>query len=107
VLPGAGNTIRQVINSALAKQELRLNVIAEVDSVHGLLTLVAQGMASSIVPLSAIDAEMRPRLHVAPLVAPKITSRLVLAIPKAGTSSRLASGCAMMIRQLDLAALAA
>lgn len=101
VMPSAPNALRQLLESHTAPRGLPLTVIAEVDSIQTVLSLVARGVADTVLPASSVKAWNYPKpLHVAHLRAPAVRNRLVLAVPKARPGTRLSRAASQMLRDL-------
>ncbi|MFO1302887.1 MAG: LysR substrate-binding domain-containing protein [Burkholderiales bacterium] len=107
VLPRAPNALRALIEGAAAARGTSLRVVAEVDSVHTVLSLVESAAASTVMPASGLAAYgASASLRVAAIGPPAILNRLVLALPRARTATRLVRETAAIARELDFAALA-
>lgn len=107
ILASGSHTIRQVVDAATIQRQIALNIIAEVDSVRGLLSLVADGAGYSVVPQTAVSAALLKKgLQMCPIGVPALSSNLVLAIPQAGASSRLLNGTVQLLRQINFRELA-
>jgi len=73
VLPSSPHALRQLIENAARPRKLTLKVVAEVDSIHAVLPLVQKGLASTLLPVSAIyDPTKVARLNVSRVIAPSI-----------------------------------
>ncbi|MCD2514057.1 LysR family transcriptional regulator [Comamonas endophytica] len=84
------NALRRLLESYTEPRGLPLRLVAEVDSVHTVLSLVARGMGDSVLPWSAAKAWASPlALHVAQVVSPVVRNRLVLAVPRARPANRV------------------
>ena len=78
-----------------------LHMLAEVDSVHTVLSLVARGMGDSVLPLSAIQGTASPsQLSIAQIISPVVRNRLVLAIPRARPSTRVTRFAEQLIKRV-------
>jgi len=90
VMPAAPNALRSLLEEHTLPREIPLKLVAEVDSVHTVLSLVVRGVADSVLPASAPRQwGMEKRLHVAKIHGPVIRNSLVLATPKAKPNTRL------------------
>jgi LysR family nitrogen assimilation transcriptional regulator len=106
ILPSAPNAIRSLVESVCRAHGTHLQVAAEVDAVHTIVELAAQGQACAILPRSAVrGSQSPPGLAVATIISPRIRNDLVLASPRNRPATRLAAATASLIRNLDLAAL--
>jgi LysR family transcriptional regulator, nitrogen assimilation regulatory protein len=104
VMPSGPNALRQLLEKAVAPRGLRLSVVAEVDSVQTVLSLVARGVSHTVLPQSAVNLwTYRQPLHVAQIHAPVIRNRVVLAMPKARPITRPGRLCAGLLKALTLA----
>jgi len=106
VLPSTPNAIRSLLDRALSARNIRLQVIAEVNTVHASLALVRDGVGATVVPESAVVARsLASTLQVARIGPPAIRNTLVLATPLARPSTRLTRETAKLLRDLDLKAI--
>ena len=73
VMPAAPNALRQLLEQHARPRGLPLRVVAEVESVQTVLSLVARGSAFTVLPRSALDpwSYSQPP-HVAAIFAPTI-----------------------------------
>lgn len=102
VLPSEGNALRNLVDGAARARGVALRVVAEVDSVHTVLSLVASGAGSTVLPASGVAAYGGAgRLRVAPLGPPAVRNRLVLAVPRARPQTRLMRETATLVAALD------
>lgn len=90
VLPSKPNSLRQLLESQTRPRGYLLKVVAEVDSIKTVLSLVARGVAATVLPTSAV----REWTHDTPpfmaaIYAPVIRNRLCIAVPKARPGTRL------------------
>lgn len=82
VLPTSAHGIRERIDEARYAAEITWRVVAETDSASLLVSLVRQGLGGTILPYAVIGREVAdPNLLVRRVVAPTISSVLVLASP--------------------------
>jgi LysR family transcriptional regulator, nitrogen assimilation regulatory protein len=87
VLPSRPHGMRMVIENAVLKAKGHLTVKYEADSLRVLKDLVAKGLGYTALPLSAFSQEAKQGLlKFAPLVQPRVTRKLVLAIPESPVS---------------------
>lgn len=101
VMPSGPNALRQLLEQYTRPRGLNLKLIAEVDSVQTVLSLVARGVADTVLPLSAIKAWNYPQLlHVAAIHAPAIRNQLVLVVPTARPATRLSRFASKLLREL-------
>jgi len=106
ILPSPPNAIRTLVESVCRRLDVRLAVAAEVDAVHTIVELTAQGHACAILPRSAAQGPAAdPPLAVCRIVSPVIRNDLVLAMPRHRPATRLAGAAAQLLRALPLAAL--
>lgn len=95
VLPSGPHALRRLLDEHSGPRGCALPVVAEVDSVQTVLTLVERGVADSIVPANVLRQSGKEGvLHVAAIHAPVIRNKLVLAVPAARPATRL-SQCGM------------
>lgn len=101
VMPSGPNALRQLLEKHVQPRGMRLQLLAEVDSVQTVLSLVARGVADTVLPQSAVRIWTWPApYHVATLVAPAIRNRLVLGIARARPSTQLSRFAADTLRAL-------
>lgn len=101
VLPSKPNSLRQLLESEARPRGSLLKVVAEVDSIKTVLSLVARGVAATVLPASAI----REWTHSTPpfmaaIHAPVIRNRLCIAVPKARPATRLSRSLVQLTREL-------
>ncbi len=103
VMPSGPNALRQLLETHTRPRGLALDIVAEVDSVLTVLSLVARGVAYTVLPASARRLWTHPQpLYEASIVAPAMRNRVVLAIPKARPTTRPARLTAELLRALAL-----
>ena len=104
VMPSGPNALRQLLEQYTQPRGMALRLVAEVDSVQTVLTLVARGVADTVLPVSAVKAWTYPQpLQVAVIQAPAIRNKLVLAVPAARPATPLSRAATAMLRELVLA----
>lgn len=101
VMPRTPNALRQLLEQHARPRGLALQIVAEVDSVQTVLSLVARGVAHTVLPSSATRqwGYAQP-LHMASIHAPVIRNRVVLAIPRARPATGPSRLAAELLRQL-------
>lgn len=103
VMPSGPNALRQLLEAHTRPRGLALDIVAEVDSVSTVLSLVARGVAYTVLPASASRLWSYPQtLHQAAIVSPAMRNRVVLAIPKARPATRPQRLAAELLRALAL-----
>ena len=101
VLPTAPNALRSLLEKYTVPRGVSLKLVAEVDSVHTVLSIVVRGLADSVLPASAPRQWGMDRcLHVAKIYAPVIRNSLFLVTPRTKTNTRLTSHGAELLRTL-------
>ncbi len=101
VMPSGPNALRQLLEQQTRPRGVPLNIVAEVDSVQTVLSLVARGVCHTILPESALRLWTYPHtLHRALLHSPAMRNRVVLAIPKARPATRPSRHAAALLRTL-------
>lgn len=101
VMPSGPNALRQLLEQHTRPRGLPLKLVAEVDSVQTVLSLVARGVGDTVLPLSATKAWTYPEpLNVAVIHAPAIRNQLVLAVPTARPATRLSRFACQVLREL-------
>ena len=103
VLPSKPNAIRQLLEAQAKPRGYLLNIVAEVDSIKTVLSLVARGVAATVLPASAMREWTQ---HTPPFIAaiylPSIKNRLCIAVPKARPATRLSRFVVDLTRELCL-----
>lgn len=103
VMPSGPNALRQLLEAHTRPRGLTLDIVAEVDSVLTVLSLVARGVAHTVLPASARRLWTYPQtLHEAAIVSPAMRNRVVLAIPKARPTTKPQRLAAELLRALAL-----
>ena len=103
VMPSGPNALRQLLEAHTRPRGLSLDIVAEVDSAQTVLSLVARGVAHTVLPASAIRMWTYAQpLHHAAITTPAMRNRVVLAIPKARPTTRPARLAAELLRDLAL-----
>lgn len=101
VMPSGPHALRQLLEQHTRPRGLTLQLVAEVDSVQTVLSLVARGVADTVVPLSAVKSWAYPQpLNVAVIHAPAIRNQLVLMVPMARPATRLSRFANTVLREL-------
>ena len=103
VMPSGPNALRQLLETHTRPRGLPLRIVAEVDSVQTVLSLVARGVSHTVLPQSALRLWTYAQpLHVATVHAPAIRNRIVLAVPKARPATRPSRLATELLRMLAL-----
>ena len=103
VMPSGPNALRQLLEAHTRPRGLTLDIVAEVDSVLTVLSLVARDVAHTVLPASARRLWTYPQtLHEAAIVSPAMRNRVVLAIPKARPTTKPQRLAAELLRALAL-----
>ena len=103
MMPSGPNALRQLLEAHTRPRGLTLDIVAEVDSVLTVLSLVARGVAHTVLPASARRLWTYPQtLHEAAIVSPAMRNRVVLAIPKARPTTKPQRLAAELLRALAL-----
>lgn len=101
VLPSRPQALRVIFDEAVEDQQLPLRIVAEVDTIKMVLSLVARNVGCSLVPASAVKTwPAAEPVHVAQVVQPVIRNRIVLATPSARPNNRLVKAVNGIIKQL-------
>jgi LysR family nitrogen assimilation transcriptional regulator len=101
VVTSALNAVRDRVESVLKPRGIALQIVAEAGYVHTVFGLVASGVGYTILPEGALSLwEHADRLQWAPIGAPVIRNKLVLAVPKARPATRLTAGVIAILKAL-------
>ena len=88
IVPSISHGLRALLEKAVARERLALNPIIEADSYRAQISLMEEGLGYTLLPASAIRAELATqRLEMAALVNPSISRELILASPIAHPTS--------------------
>jgi LysR family nitrogen assimilation transcriptional regulator len=102
VLPSSPNAIRSLLDRTLSARNIKLQIVAEVNTVQASLALVCDGIGATVLPESAIaPSRNRSSLQLARLGPPEIRNTLVLATALARPATRLTRETAKLLRELD------
>ena len=83
VMPSPPHGLRSLVDAAAARANVSLNIVTETNAVSVQKKLVMGGLAWTILPALAIaDDVAGGTLSAAPLAAPAISRKIVLALPK-------------------------
>lgn len=103
VMPSGPNALRQLLEAHTRPRGLSLDIVAEVDSAQTVLSLVARGVAHTVLPASALRLWSYPQaLHYSVIFSPSMRNRVVLAIPKARPMDRPVRVAAELLRVVAL-----
>lgn len=101
VMPSGPHALRQLLEEHTRPRGLPLQLVAEVDSVQTVLSLVARGVADTVLPVSAVRGWVYQQpLQVAAIHAPTMRNRLALAVPAARPATTLSRHAAQLLRTL-------
>ena len=82
ILPSISHGLRALLEKAVAREKLTLNALIEADSYRAQISLMEEGLGYTLLPASAIRAELAAgRLEMAALVRPSVSRELILASP--------------------------
>jgi LysR family transcriptional regulator, nitrogen assimilation regulatory protein len=103
VLPSAKHRLRQIVSEAAEAANITLSVVHEADDLLTVRDVVAAGMATSVLSLPAVHAQVtRGILSAAPLVDPVLSRRLDLAYAGERPLSRAAEAlCVVIDEEID------
>ncbi len=88
IVPSMAHGLRALLEKVVARRKVTFKALIEVDSYRAQVSLMEEGVGYTLLPASAIRAELATkRLEMATLVNPTISRELVLASPAAGTPS--------------------
>lgn len=88
ILPSKAHGLRALLEKSVARRKATIKALIEVDSYRAQISLMEEGLGYTLLPASAIRAELAAkRLEMAVLVDPTISRELVLASPVASAPS--------------------
>jgi LysR family nitrogen assimilation transcriptional regulator len=98
ILPSISHGLRALLEKAVAAKKLTLNAMIEADSYRAQISLMEEGLGYTLLPASAIRAELAAqRLEMAELVNPSVARELILAAPTERPSSIASSAISSLI----------
>ncbi|MPS29716.1 LysR substrate-binding domain-containing protein [Pigmentiphaga sp.] len=101
ILPSGPNSLRELLEAEARPRNLTLRAVAEIDSVQTVLSIVARGVAYTVLPAGAVRSWNYPaQVHTSVIQAPAMRNRLVLAVPRARPASRMTRSVAALLREL-------
>lgn len=101
VLPSRPQALRMIFDDAVEDQQLPLRIVAEVDSIKMVLSLVARNVGCSVVPASAVKTwPGSAPVYTAQVSHPVIRNRIVLATPAARPHNRLVKAVHSILKPL-------
>jgi DNA-binding transcriptional LysR family regulator len=103
ILPGPTNTTRQMLERAARNVDLRLEVLAEVDSPWTTKALVVAGLGATVMSRSALYPETsRPALVVQRIVRPALSRPLNVCVGRAEAPARAAARVLEVVEETAL-----
>ena len=88
IVPSMAHGLRALLEKSVARRRATFKALIEVDSYRAQVSLMEEGLGYTLLPASAIRAELATRrLEMAALVNPTVSRELVLASPAAGMPS--------------------
>ena len=98
IVPSVAHGMRALLEKSVARRRMRLKPLIEVDSYRAQISLIEEGLGYTLLPASAIRAELAAkRLEIAVLVDPTISRELILASPMATPASIATSAVSTVI----------
>ena len=80
ILPGPQHGLRRLIEDAARERGVSLNVAVEADDLQVLKDLALKGLGATVLPLGTVHGDVAAgRLHAAPITAPDLSRKLVIA----------------------------
>lgn len=101
ILPSEPQALRRIFQAVAERKDVRLHVVAEVDSMQTVLSLVERKVGYTVIPSSVAKMwNATVPLHTALLTMPQIRNRITLAVPCARPSTRLHMEAAKILKRL-------
>jgi DNA-binding transcriptional LysR family regulator len=73
-----GNMIQQEI----VRRHISVRAVMEIDTLEGVVAMVANGLGSSVIPTRQVEGEFPPSIRTIPFGSPPLTRRLGVLIPR-------------------------
>lgn len=103
ILPTMQHAIRREVEEGATFAGTRLTIVMEIDSIHGIMSMVMAGHAFSVVPFSGMrNDDIAGKLRWWRLIDPEISNKMMLAMP----STRFPSSTLADLRQVVRAEIA-
>jgi LysR family nitrogen assimilation transcriptional regulator len=102
ILPRSPNATRAVLEAAVARFGLTLDVSTEVDTVQNILELVAARVGYAVLPLGAVTNARSDRVRITRIHSPVLHQHLFLALSRRHPKNRLANELVRLVRAADL-----
>ena len=103
VLPSLPNGLRSILDQQARQQGVKMNVVVEVDTLATTKNIAADGDAYAILPLIAIDEEIkRGELAISEIIKPRIKRTITLGLSKQRPLSKAARLAAPRVRDLTM-----
>ena len=104
IVPERTHAIRKLLETQAALAGHKLNVVLELSSVHSILELVGAGFGHAVLAPAALEAFGQPEAFLwRPLVEPRVTSPMCLAISAHKPATPLGKQVFGLLRELVLA----
>jgi DNA-binding transcriptional LysR family regulator len=87
IVPSLSHGMRALLEKAVAREKLTLNPMIEADSYRAQISLMEEGLGYTLLPPSAIRAELAARRLEMAALAPSVSRELILASPIAAPTS--------------------
>jgi LysR family nitrogen assimilation transcriptional regulator len=101
VMPMAGDAFRTSIADAADKVGVRLNVVAEIDSVHLMRDMVAAGVGYALLTTMSVANDLKAgRLSAARIINPEMQRSIYLIVAARKASSLATREVSRIIRQV-------
>jgi DNA-binding transcriptional LysR family regulator len=81
--------VGHLIQDEILRRNLRVRAVMEIDTLEGVVAMVASGLGSSIVPARGTASEFPPSIRTVPFGKPPLTRRLGLLVPKGNPRTHL------------------
>ncbi|MCB1807975.1 MAG: LysR family transcriptional regulator, partial [Candidatus Competibacteraceae bacterium] len=90
IIPSRPNAFRMQVETQLASAGLHPHIAIEVDTVSGLLDLVAEGMGCAILPSSTVQVSGHPDdFTIRPIIQPQLLAKLSMAVSSRRPTSQV------------------
>ncbi|VVE54574.1 LysR family transcriptional regulator [Pandoraea terrae] len=71
-----------IVQEEMVRRQIAVRSIMEIDTLEGVIAMVANGLGSSVVPARGVENEFPPTIRTIPFGSPPLTRRLGILVPR-------------------------